>query len=65
MSFSKVSTVLVIVAIAFIGIGDRLLPHSIGQYSESSRASLLKLLPSIRAQNHNAKTEEAIKGLEQ
>lgn len=65
MSFNKISAALFVLAISFIGFGDRVLPESVGQHSETIRGHLLGMLPSIRPQNNNAKTEEAIERLGQ
>ena len=65
MSYSKLSTIAIVLISSFIGFGDRILPESIGQYSQDARTSLLGMLPSIQPQNNNAKTEEAIQNLEQ
>lgn len=63
MSYQNISIAMVIVLVSFIGFGDKVLPESVGQHSETMRSHLLGMLPSIRPQNNNAKTEEAVDNL--
>lgn len=63
MSYQKISIAMFIVLVSFIGFGDKVLPESVGQHSETMRSHLLGMLPSIRPQNNNAKTEEAVDNL--
>ncbi|MCM1981916.1 hypothetical protein [Lyngbya confervoides] len=51
---------LVILTGIFIAVGDRLLPDPLADYSLTARSTLLDMLPKLRRQNYNQKTEEAV-----
>ena len=64
MDFKKLTLGVLTIALLFIFLGDRVLPQPVAGYSLNTRTALNKmligLLPSIKRQNHDAKTEEAV-----
>ena len=63
MSFSKFAVGAVVLVSSFIGFGDRIFPEAVGQHSVAIRGHLMGMLPTITPKNHNAKTEQAVEGL--
>lgn len=64
MDLKKLTLTVSIIALLFILIGDRVLPEPVAGYSFNTRTALNKmlvgLLPSIKPQNPDAKTEETV-----
>lgn len=67
MDLKKSSLVIVGVGLLFVLLGDRILPAPIATYSLQARTGLnrvlMGLLPQIKSQNRDAKTEEAVDAL--
>ncbi|MGF1603339.1 MAG: hypothetical protein ACFCU8_15225 [Thermosynechococcaceae cyanobacterium] len=67
MDFKKITLALLALGLLFVSLGDRVLPAPVAGYSLSARTTLNKvlvgLLPSIKSQNPDAKTEETVKEL--
>ncbi len=59
----KMAWAIALVVIGFVGAGDRVLPAPFAAYSFNARTTLLNMLPTIRQQNYNQKTEEAVEQL--
>ncbi|MEO0377076.1 hypothetical protein C1752_07479 [Acaryochloris thomasi RCC1774] len=64
MDFKKLTLAVLTIALLFIFLGDRVFPEPVAGYSLNTRTTLNKmligLLPSIKPQNPDAKTEETV-----
>lgn len=62
-------TILFILAVVFVTVGDRFLPGSLGAASQSTREGIskafLQLMPKERFDNPHERTEKAVEELEQ
>jgi hypothetical protein len=67
MNSKKLTLSLVVMAIAFVLGGDRVLPKPVGTYSFNTRTSISQflggLVPQLKPQQPNAQTEQAVDNL--
>jgi hypothetical protein len=67
MNLKTLTLPLLLIAVAFIGVGDRILPNPLNAMSLNARNSinqaLMGLTPKLKPQKPNAKTEKAVDSL--
>ncbi len=67
MNLKTLTLPLLLIAVAFIGVGDRILPNPLNVMSLNARNSinqaLMGLTPKLKPQKPNAKTEKAVDSL--
>ncbi len=69
MGFKNILISLIVIAVLFIGIGDRILPQPLSDVSRNSRASinqfLIDLFPTRKPKNPYEEREKQLEELEQ
>jgi hypothetical protein len=65
MNFKNLALSVVGIALAFVSIGDHVLPKPASTYSLNARTFLVGLVPHFKAQKPNAQTEQAVDNLKQ
>jgi hypothetical protein len=63
MDFKKITLASAAIAIAFVLLGDRVLPKPVSTYSLNARKFFVGLVPQFKAQKPNAETEKAVDSL--
>jgi hypothetical protein len=65
MNFKNLTLSLAGIAIAFVLVGDRVLPKPVSTYSFNARTFFVGLVPHLKPQKPNSQTEQAVDNLKQ